>query len=167
MDTKRCICCKQEKPIEEFKFKNKRLGERTNLCKQCSNERNLKYQKKKKKDTKEVKLSFTQEQAQVLLEKAREVNTTTGRYIKRLALEKPITETKIVYKDIERYNEIKTMLSMFTNQVKRIGNNVNQIAYHMNIGDNINVKSMDLNSYLKFVVEKLDQLEELMQEGIV
>ena len=166
METKRCISCKQEKPIEEFKYKNKRLGERTNLCKKCSNERNVKYPKKKK-DTKEVKISFTQEQAQVLLEKAREVNTTTGRYIKRLALEKPITETKIVYKDIERYEEINTMLSIFTNQVKRIGNNVNQIAYHMNIGDNINVRGMDLNSYLKFVAEKLDQLEELMQEGIV
>lgn len=166
METKRCISCKQEKPIEEFKYSNKRLGERTNLCKQCSNKRNAKYPKKKK-DTKEVKLSFTQEQAQVLLEKAREVNTTTGRYIKRIALEKPITETKIVYKNIERYEEIRTMLSIFTNQVKRIGNNVNQIAYHMNIGDNINVKSMDLNSYLKFVVEKLDQLEELMQEGIM
>ena len=166
METKRCISCKKEKPIEEFKYSNKRLGERTNLCKECSNKRNAKYPKKKK-DTKEVKISFTQEQAQVLLEKAREVNTTTGRYIKRLALEKPIIETKIVYKDIERYNEIKSMLSMFTNQVKRIGNNVNQIAYHMNIGDNINVKSMDLNSYLKFVVDKLDQLEELIQEGIV
>ena len=166
-ESKVCTCCKQTKPIEEFKWRNKKMGERTNLCKKCSNEKNIKYAKKRKKTTKRIELSFTEEEMALIKEHALENNTTTGRYIKKLALDKKIGK-EIIWKDIEKYGEIKTMLSMFTNQVKRVGNNVNQLAYAYNSTGEINQTGIsNLPAYMEYVVKMLNQLEELIQDGIV
>ena len=35
METKLCTCCKKEYPIQDFAFKNKILGKRTNFCGVC------------------------------------------------------------------------------------------------------------------------------------
>ncbi len=165
MESKVCICCKQSKPIEEFKWRNKALNEKTNLCKKCSNERNKKYTRKKKK-TKDIHLSFTEEELSLIKEKAKEMNTTTGRCIKKIALGKKV-EKEIIYKDIEKYGEIKAMLSMFTNQVKRCGNNLNQLAYAYNSTGEINQPGIsNLPAYMKYINQMLNQLEEMLQDGI-
>ncbi len=164
-ESKTCTCCKQTKPIEEFKWRNKKMGEKANICKKCSNERNKTYPKKKK--YKEVKLNFTEEEMALIKEHASENNTTTGRYLKKLALEKKI-EKEIIFKDIEKHGEITAMQSIINHQVKRIGNNINQLAYAYNSTGDINQPGMNnLPAYMEHLVKILNQLEELMKDGIV
>lgn len=163
-ETKTCTCCKETKAVDQFKWRNKKMGERTNLCKKCANEKNKKYPKKKK--YKKVELNFTEEEMALIKERSNENNTTTGRYLKKLALDKKIGK-EIIWKDIERFNEIKAMLSIFTNQTKRIGNNINQLAYVYNSTGEINQKGIsNLPAYMEYVVKMLNQLEELMTDGI-
>ena len=163
--TKTCTCCKQTKPIEEFKWRNKKMGEKAGICKKCSNERNKTYPKKKK--YKEVKLNFSEEEMALIKEHASESNTTTGRYLKKLALDKKIGK-EIIWKDIKNPKQIIAMQSIINHQVKRIGNNINQLAYAYNSTGDINQPGMNnLPAYMIHIIKLLENFEELLKDGIV
>ena len=164
---KKCNCCGSVKPIEDFKWSNRREGTRANVCKKCDAEKQAKYQRKKRLENKEVKFTINKAQEEVIKQKAGDLNLTINRYAKNLLLEKEIGR-EVIFKDIERYGEIKALLSMLINQTKRIGVNINQLAYAYNSTGEINQPGIsNLPAYMKYVSQMLNQLEELMQEGIV
>ena len=55
METKICIKCNQEKPIEDFPFRNKAAGIRRSNCKKCHSEYMKNIYKKKKDTIQEIK----------------------------------------------------------------------------------------------------------------
>jgi hypothetical protein len=123
-ETKKCNCCGQVKPIEQFKCASKLEGTYKNVCKQCDSEKQIKYAKKRRKENKEVKFMLTLDQYKALEERSKELNTTPNKYIKRVILEDhgPI----VITKEGENSSAIKELLSSIDYQLGKWGNNLNQ-----------------------------------------
>ena len=129
-EMKRCNHCNELKPIEEFKWRSKKEGERTNLCKKCDNERRVALQKKRRKENKEVKFMLTLDQYKALEDRSKELNTTPNKYIKRVILEDqgPI----VITKEGENSAAIKELLSSIDYQLGKWGTNLNQWVKNIN-----------------------------------
>ncbi len=157
-ETKKCNCCGSVKPIEQFKYANKKEGTYKNICKQCDSERQSKLQKKRRKENKEIKFMLTLDQFKVLEEKAKELNTTPNKYIKRVILEDkgPI----VITKEGEHSLEIKDLLSKIEYHLSKWGTNLNQWV------KNINTESKGFSLFKKKDdhSEKMDQLLKAIDE---
>ena len=155
-----CTCCGQKKKLEDMKWRSRINNERSNLCKACDSAKKVKYQKKRKAEMEEIKITITKEQKEALKEKAKELNTTAGRYLKRLATEEQ--KQVVIYKEVENYSEVKTLLSQIGTELSKWGSNLNQLAKNSNIevkGGFFNFgKKKDDNS------EKINELAEVISD---
>ena len=129
-ETKKCNCCGQVKPIDQFKCASKLNGTYKNVCKQCDSEKQSKYAKKRRKENKEVKFMLTLDQYKALEDRSKELNTTPNKYIKRVILEDqgPI----VITKEGENSAAIKELLSSIDYQLGKWGNNLNQWVKNIN-----------------------------------
>lgn len=129
-ETKKCNCCGQVKPIEQFKCASKLNGTYKNVCKQCDSEKQSKYAKKRRKENKEVKFMLTLDQYKALEERSKQLNTTPNKYIKRVILEDqgPI----VITKEGENSAAIKELLSSIDYQLGKWGTNLNQWVKNIN-----------------------------------
>ena len=72
METKTCTRCGQEKPLTEFNFKNKKLGKRQAMCKECQRARerelySMSYREKNKDRYNENRRKYREKMRNIII----------------------------------------------------------------------------------------------------
>lgn len=101
------------------------------------------------KKTEEFKMRLSLEEKNILLEKAGQAHISQSEFVRRL----------IMGESVHEYNkEIVQGIKDVTNEVNKIGVNINQIVHNLNMGKYTEYEKKKLFSYLQELYDKVSAL---------
>ena len=156
MELKKCNGCGRELPYtnEFFNYRNKSKNILQSRCKECT--------RKATKISKEIneKTSFniqvTAEQKRLIENNAKATGLTLSKYLKYAI----IKNKPIIIRDLIELQPIENAFSGVEHQVKKLGNNANQIAKRLNEGGYIpNETILQLVSVMELIDKRISLIE--------
>lgn len=103
-------------------------------------------------------IRFSDEEYELLKEKASKSNMTISEYVRYLTLKIKPPKKKRSLKDCKQYN-------ILIYEINKIGNNINQIARYCNKSGYVDIKTLEeLEKIQSQLLSVLDRLEELTEK---
>lgn len=154
-----CTKCNQEKAEDQFTFKDKTHTSRRSMCKECAREYERQRRQKVKSNNHEMHIILTQDQWEMLQQKAADCNKSVNKYVVDM-----LTKSKVVkVKERHNYNEVKEVLIEFRKEINSMGININQIAHQLNTyypnNETINKFARNLTDNMKATIRKVKTIE--------
>ena len=143
MEEKRCVTCKEIKPVSEFgKYKDGYQKQ----CKKCAREYYLRNKNKKKEKT-QVTTYLDETELEILDKRVSADKSNRSDFIKKIILEK--TAKPIININFDSLDNVAY-------EINKIGVNINQIAYR------VNKEHQLYKSDMKYIKEQQEHIENIL-----
>lgn len=155
IENKKCIRCGVVYPFtsEYFYYRNKSKGVLYSHCKKCQSKSIHKAEKNNNNKIKHLHIKINEDEKKIIEENAQRMGLDISKYV-RLVL---LTNKPVVIKDIADFTEVENVVGNIDYEIKKLGNNVNQIAHRLNAG-----KGVSLNT-VNALVDVLERLNKRME----
>ena len=151
MEVKVCTTCKKEYPATEKYFTkcDENKDKLFSMCKECKNKSLRKSRDKEEVRGKQISVSLTNKEKEIIEGYAKDSNMNTGAYVRNVVLK----NAPIIVKDLGNYEKLEDEIEQLSYYLSKVGNNINQIAKNLNAGKGVSASTIEK---MTKVMEKLD-----------
>lgn len=161
MEMQKCLRCGEELPFtnEYFNYRNKSKNILAKHCKKCQKEYDKKSKEKDGNKTETITIKLTKKEKKQIEENAKKLDITVAQYSRYVLMK----NRPIIIKNLIELEPIEKSIGDLIYQIKKIGNNLNQISKNLNQGGYIDNKTV---LSIINVSEKLDKRVKLISNTI-
>lgn len=161
MEMQKCLRCGEELPFtnEYFNYRNKSKNILAKHCKKCQKEYDRRSKENCENKTETITIRLTKKEKEQIEKNAEKMGITVAQYSRYVL----IKNKPIIIKNLIELEPIEKVIGDLIYQIKKIGNNLNQISKNLNQGGYIDNKTV---LSIINVSEKLDKRIKLISNTI-